>query len=173
MFRGNLRSICETPSLWRNFTWSQFDVREERYVKNVLKMCGEHVRRLSFSHHVMPTKLIAMLKCCRNLVELRIPTSKLSTDQLGKAIEPMRNLESLDVLWYHGDDINPLISIGARLKELTVRERPKKQTRGPTRSFSFDVALQLWMDKWVKEGFHPQTLNVVSIVHIPPTTLID
>ena len=29
------------------------------------------------------------------------------------------------------------------------------------------------MDKWVKEGFHPQTLNVVSIVHIPPTTLVD
>ena len=85
----------------------------------------------------------------------------------------MRNLESLDVLWYHGDDINPLILICAGLKELTVRERPKKQTHGTPLSYSFDVALQLWMDKWVKEGFHPQTLNVVSIVHIPVTRLVD
>ena len=121
----------------------------------------------------MPSKLIAMLKCCSNLVQLSIPTSKVNTDQLGKAIEPMRNLESLDVLWYHDDDINPLLLISAKLKELPIREKAKKQTRGPPISHSFDVALHLWMDKWVKEGFHPQTLDVVSIVHIPSTKLVE
>ena len=161
------RSVCETPSLWRRFSWSQFDVREERCVKNVLKMYGEHVRRLSFSHHVMPAKLIAMLKCCSNLVQLSIPNSKLSTDLLGKAIESMRNLENLDVLWYYGDDISPLLLISARLKELTIRE---KSTCGHSISYS---ALHVWMDNWVKEGFHPQTLNVVSLVNIPSRKLIE
>lgn len=81
------RSVCETPSLWRNFSWPHFDSREERCVKNVLKMCGEQVKRLSFSHHVMPTKLIAMLKYCGNLVQLSIPTSKLSAGESYRTYE--------------------------------------------------------------------------------------
>ena len=166
-----LRSVCETPSLWRDFTWSQFDSTEERCVRNVLKSFGEYIKRLSFPDHVMPSKLASMLKYCRNLVQLSIPTSRLSADQLGKAIESMRYLEKLDVPW--NGDINPLLLISAKLKELTIREKVKKPTSIAPISYSFFDSLDSWMDKWVKEEFHPQTLNIVSNAHILPATLMQ
>ena len=159
-----LRSVSETPSLWRNFTWSQFDSAEERCVRSVLKSCGKHVKQLCFPDHVTPSKLVSMLKHCSHLIQLSIPTSSLSVVQLGKTIEPMRNLERLDVPW--NGDINPLLLISARLKELTIREKVKKRT-----SFSFDMALDSWMDNWVKEGFQPQALKIVSNTLIPPEKL--
>ena len=167
------RTVCQTPSLWRNFSWSQFDVREGCCVKNVLKKCGKHVKRLSFSHHVNSSKLIPMLKYCCNIVQLSIPTTKLNIDQLGKVIEPMRSLKRLDVPWYYDDDINPLLLISARLKELTIREKSKKPTHWPPVSYPIDKALHSWMDKWVKEGFQPPRLNVVSIARISEAKLID
>jgi len=45
--------------------------------------------------------------------------------------------------------------ISARLKELTIREKVKKTS-------CLDMALDSWIDNWVKEGFHPQTLKIVS-----------
>ena len=51
------RSVCNTPSLWRTFIWPNFDIREENCVRNVLKSCGQFINRLSFPHHVMPSKL--------------------------------------------------------------------------------------------------------------------
>jgi len=94
-----MRRVSETPSLWRTFTWSQFDSTEERYLRSVLKSCGGNIYRLSFPDHVMPSKLTSMLRHCRNLVQLSIPTSKLNYGQLATAIEPMKNLERLDVSW--------------------------------------------------------------------------
>ena len=165
-----LRVACETPSLWRDFTWSQFDSREERCIRSLLKSCGKYIKRLSFPDHIMPSKLASMLKCCNNLIQLSIPTSSLSADQLGKAIGPIRNLKMLDIPW--SGDINPLLAISARLKELTIREKVKKpKCFVPTYSF-FDL-LDSWMDKWIQEGFQPQTLNIVSNADILPAKLIQ
>ena len=64
-----------------------------------------------------------------------------------------------------------LLLISARLKELTIREKPSTQTHSLV-SHSF-VALHSWMDQWIKEGFFPQTLNVISFVPIPSARLVE
>jgi len=169
-----LRSVCETPSLWRCFAWSKFNAKEERCVKNVLKGCGEHVRQFSFSHHVMPSKLIAMLKYCSNIVHLSIPTTRISIDQLGKAVDVLRNLESLDISWNHVDDVNPLLLICAGLKELTIREKRKRLMHNPSVYYYCNTSpLHSWVEKWIKKGFCPQTLNIIIVARISVTELID
>jgi len=159
-------SACDTPSLWKSFIWSHFDNTEERCVRNVLKSCGRHIKRLSFPDHVMPSKLVSMFKYCINLTQLSIPTSELSAEQLRKTLEPMKYLESLDVPW--NGNIYPLLLITARLKDLTVREGIKKVSSSTYCSFFND----LWMKNWVKEGFQPQTINIVSSKFIPSVDLI-
>ena len=58
--------MSETPSLWREFVWPLYDRREERSVMNVLKACGDYIKRLVFPDHVMPSTLIEMLNHCKN-----------------------------------------------------------------------------------------------------------
>ena len=43
-----IRSISETSTLWKNFLWPQYDSREERSVNEALKVCGTHIKRLTF-----------------------------------------------------------------------------------------------------------------------------
>ena len=43
-----LRMVAETPSLWKDFIWPYFDIREERAINSVLKSCGRHVKQLVF-----------------------------------------------------------------------------------------------------------------------------
>ena len=56
-------------------------------MKNLLKSCGQFIKRLSFRDHVMPSKLTVMLKLCSNVVELSLPTIELNPDQLKIAIQ--------------------------------------------------------------------------------------
>ena len=77
-----LRSLCNTPSLWRKFIWPHFDIHREEYcVKSVLKSYGQFVKRFSFPHHVIPSKL-TFLQYCSNVTELSLPIVKLSPDKL-------------------------------------------------------------------------------------------
>ena len=142
-----LQSVCETPSLWREFVWPHFNIREERCVKNLLESCGQHIKRLSFPDHVTPSKLTVMLPHCSNLVTLSIPTSKLNPEQLTKIIGPMEKLQSLDVPL--STDTDQLLAICSKLKELTIRVA---DTDG----------CEVILTKWVKRACIPQALNVVS-----------
>jgi len=127
------------------FTWPQFDSWEENCVKGALKSCGQYIKILSFPHHVTPLKL-AMLRDCANLVELRLPTSKLNYDQLGKAMQPMWNLQVLDVQWT--GKIHLLLVICNRLKELTVIMEELDFTEVLT--------------EWATKEFIPNTLSIIS-----------
>ena len=150
-----LRSVCETPSLWRELIWPDFNTREERCVKGALESCGQYVQRLSFPHHVTPSKL-AILRHCSNLVELRLSTkSKLSCDQLEKAIRSMGNLQVLNVLWTGG--IGPLLVICNRLKELTIIMEELHFTEVLT--------------EWAAKGFTPSALNIISTKYFRTTNL--
>ena len=148
-----LRSVsCETPSLWREFIWPHLDNNEERCVKNLLKSCGQYIKRLSFPDHVAPSKLTAMLQNCNNVVVLSIPTSKLNPDQLRKLIRSMERLQSLDIPIV-SSAIHLLLPICARLKELTIRIPAQLG----------NVALyQTILTEWAKNTFVPRTLNIVS-----------
>ena len=151
-----LRSACEIPSLWREFIWPRLDIREEGGVKSVLKSYGQNVQRLSFPDHVpTPAKLTALLQHCINLVELCIPTRKLSPNQLKKIIYPLGKLQSLDILWT--SDIRPLLVLCGKLEKLTIRIEVKLAGISSSPSTVFCSLL----GEWVIQGFVPQTLNVV------------
>ena len=139
-----LRGVCETPSLWRQFIWPHFHTREYHCVKSVLKSYGQHIKYLSFPHHVTPYKLTPMLKHCNNLVKLRLSTIKLSCNQLGQAIQSMEKLQVLDVLWK--GQIPPLLVICNKLKELTIR----------LECLNLNEAL----GNWATQGFIPEALNI-------------
>ena len=139
-----LRCVCETPSLWKRFTWPHFDTREESCVKGALKSCGQFIKILSL-YHVTPFKL-AMLQHCSNLVELRLSTNKLSSDRLGKTIRSMRNLQILHVLWT--GKIHLLLVTCNRLKELTV--------------IMEELYFTEVLTEWAAKGFIPNMLSIIS-----------
>ena len=95
------RSACETPWLWSEFKWPCYEDRdcEEFCVQSALKSCGEHVKLLSFPDHVPPSKLIMLLDCCRNVMQLNIPTTELDVRQLRSVLDNMKYLQRLDTEW--------------------------------------------------------------------------
>ena len=155
-----LRSVCETPSLLlRELIWPHLDVNRERRVKSLLKSSGRYVKRLSFPYCVPLAKLKAVLQHCNNIVELSIPNSKLNCDQLRKVLYSMEKLQSLYIAWTsHPGGFHPLLMICSGLNELKVR--------------MIDEENYSWLDKWVMEGLHPQTLKIVVQV-IPLTSLVE
>jgi len=149
---GRIRAAVETPSLWRDFTWPHFDLREERTVKSVLKSCGGHVKRISFPDLVIPIKVF---QYCSNVVQLSMPSAKLSFIQLKTAMRCMKNLQYLDVTWKSRKDVKSLLLVCANLKELTISEEVKGA------SFH-SVFLLLLLNEWGKLRLTPHTVNIVS-----------
>ena len=147
-----LRSAVEAPSLWRDFTWPHFDIREEQSIKSVFKSCGGHVKRISFPDLVIPVKLF---QYCSNVIQLSIPSANLSFNQLKTAMRFMKNLQYLDITWKSRKDVKRLLLICANLKELTISEEVKGA------SFH-SVFLLLLLNEWGKLRLTPHILNIVS-----------
>ena len=70
----SLRSISDVPSLWEKFIWTRYAPRDEKVLKHVLKMFGKHIKRFHFADHVAPSKLEVMLRHCKNMVHLSLPS---------------------------------------------------------------------------------------------------
>ena len=118
-----IRYVCETPSLWRKIVWKRFEVREVCGIKEVFKECGIYIKKLLFTDHVTvpSTKLATIVRYCLNLVELRLSTM-LNNKEVKRAISPMENLQSLDII-YRDASIHGLLTICDQhgLKEVTIR----------------------------------------------------
>ena len=143
-----LRVVSETPSLWSEFVWPLYDRREERSVMNVLKACGDYIRRLVFPDHVTPSKLMRILSHCNNVTQLCLPSeTKLDSEQLKTAVQRMNHLEKLEVRLTFG--IKSLLQING-LKELTVHL--------PAYCFMLCHAVAR---EWVLHGFNPCSFNIV------------
>jgi len=151
------QSVCETPSLWKEFIWPHFYILEERCVENLLKSYGLYAKRLCFPKLCFPNHVPFMLTAilhhsCVNVVELSVPTSELSLDQI-KIIMSMEKVQRMDILWT--SEIHSLLVICRRLKELTVRIVKKwDQHHGLWPD-------DLWLDEWVNKGLQPQMLRIV------------
>jgi len=51
-----LRCVTEgTPSLWKEFVWPYYDSGEECSMKEVLKVCGQNIKVLSFPYSRVPS----------------------------------------------------------------------------------------------------------------------
>ena len=112
--------IEETPSLWKEFVWPYYDSREECSVKEVLKVCGQHIKVLSFPNSRVPSTLVEMLQHCSNVQHLSLPSTKLDPEQLRNTVQYMRCLQTieLEVDWH--TDIEQLILNTGQLMELTI-----------------------------------------------------
>ena len=153
-----LWSACETPSLWREFVWPYYYPGDECCVNSVLRSCGQHVKQLSFPHHVITTsKLIETLSYCCNAVELSLPTTKLEPEQLGEIFVCMEHLQSLDIQWEN--DIRKMLEIvqhaRVNLKELTIRQM------WVTYDVFDDAEIEQWLNYWIVKGYVPPSLNCV------------
>ena len=143
-----LRVVSETPSLWSEFVWPLYDRREEHSVMNVLKTCGDYIKRLVFPDHVPPISLIEMLSHCNNVTQLSLPpVTKLDSEELRLAVQHMKHLEKLEVQL--STDIKPLLQI-VGLKELTVHVLKQYHSLCPP-----------WVEEWSKNRCVPCNLNLV------------
>jgi len=116
-----LRSVSETPSLWREFEWPYYNTGNERSVTDVLQVCGKQIKRLDFPHHVIPN-LFSVVPHCSNVVELSLPTAKLVPIHVHLIMQNMKYLQKLDLKWDR-NIMQLLVKTGVHttLKELTIR----------------------------------------------------
>ena len=120
---SHLRCVIEeTPSLWKEFVWPCYNRHEECCVKEVLKVCGQHIKVLSFPNSRVSSTLVEMLQYCSNVQHLSLPSTKLYPKQLGNIIHHVRFLQILEVK--ADDDIKNLLSKTAKLKELVISASP-------------------------------------------------
>jgi len=153
-----LLDACETPSLWKDFIWPYYYSGDETRVNNMLKVCGQYVKKLSFPNHVTPIpKLVETLRYCSYAVQLSLPTTKLDCEQLGEILRLMDQLQSLDVLWEQ-DDLKQLLELiilnGMNLKELTIRKIGMQ-------SYWIAKSMESWLWYWIMRTCIPHQLNIV------------
>ena len=92
------KGISETPSLWKNFVWPDYEPRHVCSVSKVLKTHGEHVRQIFFPAHVTPVNILEMTHYCPKVTHLSLPRyTQLSLDHLKEILHIMTHLEQLDV----------------------------------------------------------------------------
>ena len=121
-----LRVISETPSLWREFVWSDCVRCEKERLHSVFKACGVHIRRLSFSQHLIQPRVLRivsqntlklmkmsemanLLQYCSNLTHLSLSgvdhlvssrVGEVLEEQLREAIQKMKYLKVLNIHCY-------------------------------------------------------------------------
>jgi len=163
-----LRSLCDTPSLWRHFEWPSYEDRacEESCVLSVLKSLGEQVKFLSFPDHVPPSKLVKMLKNCYNVVQLNVPTTQLNLEQVRNVLHHMKYLKKLDIQWSRETWRLLKLTFNTNLKELTVRVKMnimgKNGNNQLVNTGPFVAPLYAWVKEWMYKKFVPQNITFVT-----------
>ena len=155
-----IRSISKTSALWKNFLWPWYDSREERSVNEVLKVCGTHIKRLTFPGVSRGMALLTAMKflqqCC-NVTEINLDTC-LNVNGVQKVVE-MKFLRKLEIWWIKSEPIESIIVACSKLEDLVLK------CDSDVLSSGYDLLRCL--DKWVNAGFKPPNLNVVNVVQEP------
>jgi len=147
--------IDETPSLWKTFLWPYYDSREECSVKEVLKVCGQHIQVLSFPNSRVPSTMVGMLQYCSNVQHVRLPFTKLGATLLRKIMHHMGCLQTLEIKLDDDSDITQLFLTVSNVKELSVRVESRQ-------------LLIKCFQVWVKIAkFTPRNVSVVA-----PSTIV-
>ena len=161
-----LRSVCDTPSLWRNFEWPRYEDRKcvEFCIHSLLKSFGEHVKVLSFPNYVPPLKLEKMLDYCPNVNELNIPTTELcDVDQVRSVLGHMKHLQKLDMQWNHQTCHLLKLTFDTDIKEFTIHVNMNIIGRRADKLYNqFVSQLYAWIKEWIYKGFVPQRINFTT-----------
>jgi len=145
----SLHSVSEVPSLWEEFIWSHYHAsRDEKLLKYLLKMFGKHIKRFHFADKIPPSKLMVMLKFCRNVAELSLP-SVCYHEKLEKILCSMSNIQILHInLKISSINIQPLFTLSGNcnLKELSLT--------------CITVNMQQLLEEWANFDYVPRKLNI-------------
>ena len=186
-----LRSISETPSVWRELVWPNCDRHEENCLRNVLKICGIHIRQLSFPQHVIgpPTlqyivktiskknesetilKLVEMsevlkiLQYCGNVTHLSLPaldhSNSHNPDEKLKKV--IQKMKKITSLnvCCHSASFLPCLTLTLPLKELTIHTAIYSSWGPLAIPIHCKKDSKRNIKKWVANGFSPQNLNII------------
>jgi len=113
--------IDGVPSLWKEFVWPHYDTCEEKCLKEIFMVCGQHIKVLSFPNSRVPPTLVEMLQYCSNVQHLSIPSTKLDPEQLRNMLHHMGSLQALEIKVDNDSDIKQLLLNAGHLRELTIR----------------------------------------------------
>jgi len=188
-----LRSISETPPLWREFVWPDCNHCKTKHLHNALKIYGTHIRRLSFPQHlVQPVNMRAsdswrwglktsayvnvsemgkMLQFCNNLTHLTLPALDSYSDQpsrdeqLMKSIQEMKYLQVLNVHCHHPPQ--QYLHLRVKLEELTIHI---KALHNAFESLVLNGSN--FFENWVLNGFIPPKLNIIVLDYSTDPRLI-
>ena len=156
-----LRSVSEVPSLWEDFSWSRYAPRDEKILKHILKTFGKHIKRIHFAGHIAPSKLEVMLKFCKNVVHLSLPSFYYKNiEKFEKIIRSMGNIQILDILVLASlcisEDafIRHYINLSNNLKELSLHY-------GFSTFMLCATTLQKLLEEWANNNYAPRKLNIV------------
>ena len=148
-----VKSISETPSLWRKFVWRYYDRLEERCLCNLLKACGPHIAELSFPNHVTPSKLVKLLQRCGDVRHLSLSKeTKLSIEQITNILQHMEHLSVLKIRL--SVTISSLLQLTKNVEHLTIY----------IRSHNPDDWYLHVLHEWVVNDNAPKNLSIVTIV---------
>ena len=95
-----LRHVSQTPLLWKELVWHDYEPRHVGQVSDTLRTCGEHVTRILFPAHVCttPIKVLEMARCCTKVIHLSLSNpSKFSLDCIEEILCIMPHLQQLDL----------------------------------------------------------------------------
>ena len=183
-----LRSLSETPSVWRDLVWPDCNHREQNRLCNVLKICGIHIRRLSFPLHVIGpltlpdivkstvtednqtilnlvgmSEVLKILQCCGNVTHLSLPAlahDHSSHDPDEELKEVIQKMEHLTSLSVHCyHSFKPYLTLMVPLKQLTIHA--VISSSGSLTIIHRREDSEGSIEKWVANGFCPQNLNIV------------
>ena len=150
-----LRSVGEVPSLWEDFIWSRYAPRDEKLLKHILKTFGKHIKRIHVSDHIAPSKLEVMLKFCKNVIHLSLPSFKYGHNvaKLEEIVHRMGSIQILDIMVPLNEDtalIRQYFTLSNNLKELSLHYRRA----------SCDTIRQ-WLEGWANFNYTPRKLNII------------
>ena len=112
-------AIEGTPSLWKEFVLPYCDSKEEHSVIEILRVCGQHVKILSFPQcKLFPSIIIEMLQCCSNVQHLDLSSTTLDPDQVRKITDNMQYLQTLELMIGIKVDIKKILQSTCQLKHL-------------------------------------------------------
>ena len=146
-----LRSASEVSSLWEEFIWSCYAPRDDILLKSALKTFGKHIKIFHFADHIAPSKLQAMLKFCKNVMHLSLPSFKYkNVEELETVISSTANLQILSILELKNCSIlliRQIFVLSSKLKELSLFLLDNKE-------------VQDLLKEWADFNYVPRKLNI-------------
>ena len=153
----SLRTICEIPLLWKEFSWSWYTPRDDISLVCVFKKFGKHIEKLHFADNIAPSKLEVMLMFCKNLIQLSVP--KVNYDSNEVIMEKIvGNIPSLQIMSIR-ISIQQVLILFSNFKELSLHV---KYPIFKVISLFQPISTGSFIQEWENCNYLPRKLNIIQ-----------